>query len=70
MAIYQIQRSYQTETREFLSVFDSVIVNAIEGYGFTVDLIRTTASGRCRITLSGDFPQAEIDSFAGEIITV
>jgi hypothetical protein len=51
-------------------VFCALLNTAVLGYSYTVDRIQTTASGRLRVTVSSEFPQAEIDSFAGAIIVV
>jgi hypothetical protein len=58
------------QTRSVCETLCTVLINATEGYGFSVDRMQTTAQGRIRVTLSDPFPQAEIDSFAGTIIVV
>ena len=67
---YEIRASYQDEVRQHSEVYLSVLLNATEGYGFSVERVLSTATGRVRVTLSDAFPQDEVDSFAGEIIPV
>ena len=67
---YEIRASYQDEVQQHSEVYLSVLLNATEGYGYTVERVLSTATGRVRVTLSEPFPQAELDSFAGEIIPV
>lgn len=71
---YEIVGSYndKAQTAQVCEVLCSVMLNAVQGYNFSVDRLQVTAGalGRIRVTLSDAFPQAELDSFAGAIIVV
>lgn len=73
MAVYQINRNMKTTLQaqiEAITILDSVMRNATEGYGFLLQDISLDGAGRLRVRLSSDFPQSEIDSFNGDIIAV
>ncbi len=71
---YQINRDLRggiEKQREAFQVLASVAENATApAYGFTIQDVSLDGAGRLRIRLSNSFPQAEVDSFAGDIIVV
>lgn len=74
MATYQINRNLNggiNMQREAFQILASVADNATAVvYGFTIQDVSLDGSGRLRIRLSGTFPAAEVESFAGDIIAV
>jgi 5,10-methylene-tetrahydrofolate dehydrogenase/methenyl tetrahydrofolate cyclohydrolase len=70
---YQINYSWkntQAEARDAAATLSAVMENAW-GYGFTVvDIGFNTGTGISKIKISGEFPQEEVDSFAGTITPV
>lgn len=71
---YQITRDLRSGIdmqREAFQILASVAENATGfSYQFTIQDVSLDGAGRLRIRLSGAFPQAEIDSFAGDIVAV
>jgi hypothetical protein len=69
---YQINRNLRgglQEQKEAMSILASVAENAVaEIYRFNIVDVSLDGSGRLRIRLSDAFPQAEVDSFNGDII--
>jgi hypothetical protein len=71
---YEIVGSYndKSQTAYVCEILCQVMINAVNGYNYSVDRLQATAGaqGRIRVTLSDAFPQAEVDSFRGAIIVV
>jgi hypothetical protein len=73
---YQIQINIRNATnkaeaaRDAAGIFSSIMENAF-AYGFTMeDVSYNSGTGFMRVRLSAPFPQAEVDSFNGQIIPV
>ena len=74
MATYQINRDLRQSVavqREAFAILASVADNATaDVYGFTIQDVSLDGAGRLRIRVSGTFPPAEVESFAGDIIAI
>ena len=74
MATYQVNRDLRAGVsvqREAFQILASVAENATSrAYGFTIDDVSMDGAGRLRLRVSGTFPQAEIESFGGDLIAV
>lgn len=64
---YQINYDARTQTVEAFDTLSSVAQNAKPKNLSITGLQYVAAQGRIRVTLSGPFPQEEVDSFAGTI---
>jgi hypothetical protein len=74
MATYQVNRNLNNgidAQREAFQILASVAENATAPvYGFTIQDVSLDGAGRLRIRVSGTFPAAEVESFAGDIIAL
>lgn len=70
---YQINRDLNGGVRaqiEAFQILGSLAQNATEGYGLTIQDVSLDGAGRLRMKLSNSIPQAEVDSFRGDILVV
>ena len=69
---YQVNRNVNDITQQVqaFEIIASVALNAVQGYGFSVQDVSLDGAGRLRIRLSSPFPPEEVESFAGDIIEV
>ncbi len=69
---YQVNRNVNDITQQVqaFEIVASVALNAVQGYGISIQDVSLDGAGRLRIRLSAPFPPGEVESFAGDIIEV